>query len=404
VTGSGVTRTSEPRRLVFLDDRYHEVYGAQENVLLLAELCQRRGHDVVFVTTAPGRLSESAVARGLRVEVIVAPPELLQFEREAVLGGLRQLVATTRALLSYSRRLDHWLATFGPDLVMPSAVRPATLLLVSRLRRRAPIALYAQNSIPFGGFALLAGLISWRICLIGPGAMTTFPRPSHWILRRRLRALPSGRDLDRYSAADQHEAERPSGAPFRVLTVCSVTRRKGIHLVIEAAASAQRSLGRAVEVTVVGATTGPKSEAYLGELVEQASSSDVVVRFAGWCDDVVAHLRATDLFVLASFDEGLPGVLLEAMAAGLPCVSTDAGSAGDLVRSSGSGIALPVGDAVALASAMERMILDEPERRRFGVAGRKSVLAEYGLEAFADRFDAILAELEQRRRDDAPVI
>jgi glycosyltransferase involved in cell wall biosynthesis len=380
----------DPLRLVVIDDRFHELYGAQENVLLLAELGAARGHDVRVVTVAPGRLSEAATARGLDVEVVPAPSELLRFEREALLG--KHLWATTRALLSYSRRLDRRLTEIGPDLIVASAVRPSALLLWSRLRRRAPIALYAQNSVPLGWFALLAIWTSWRICLIGPGAITTFPRWTRRLIAPKIRLLQSGRDLHRYAGSPRAPVDASDDSPLRVLTICSLTGRKGIHVLIDALGRVQRR-GSRVALTVVGGTTGAKSEAYLSRLRAQLSAVDVDVTFEGWRDDVVPYLNAADLFVLASSDEGLPGVLIEAMAAGLPCVTTEAGSAGELVRECGAGLSVPIGDVEALAGAITQLANDPARRLAFGSAGQRNVLGRYGLPAFAARFESILAEL-----------
>ena len=76
VTGT-VSAVSEPTRaLAFFDDRFHEVYGAQENLLLLAELCAAEGHRCQLVTSAEGALSQAARERGLDARVVAAPPQL----------------------------------------------------------------------------------------------------------------------------------------------------------------------------------------------------------------------------------------------------------------------------------------------------------------------------------------
>ncbi|MDH3705403.1 MAG: glycosyltransferase family 4 protein [Acidimicrobiia bacterium] len=382
-------RVSPKRSLVFFDDRYHEVYGAQENLLLLGSLCAAEGHRCRFMTSAEGELVQAALARGLACEVVPAPPQLRTFERGTIRGGVGNRWRSLRAWSSYVRRVDRALEADRPDVVVAGSVRSVMHLTRSALRRRGPaIVLYAQNSTPFGFFAALAALVSDRILLIAPGAARTFPPGVLRVLASRVRLLPSGRDVDRYSVDRPHHGGS-ADRPVAIVTVGSVTRRKGLHVLVEALAA----VGRPCTLSVVGGTSGSASERYRDEIQAQADRLGVELILLGWRDDVVPFLERADLFALASFDEGLPGVLLEAMAAGLPCVTTNAGGSGDLVREAGCGLSVAIDDADALAAALRLLIDDPAGRDRMGAAGRHHVEQEYSLTAYRRRFDAILTEL-----------
>ena len=93
--------------------------------------------------------------------------------------------------------------------------------------------------------------------------------------------------------------------------------------------------------------------------------------------DVARLLRGLDVAVLASLAEGLPNALGEAMATGLPCVTTDVGDAATLVGATGRVVA--VGDAAGLADALEELVLlPDAERAALGRAARGRVLAAHG--------------------------
>jgi glycosyltransferase involved in cell wall biosynthesis len=388
-------------KIAFFDDRYPVVYGAQENLLLLAAASQEAGHDVVFITTREGELADAGRARGLTVQVCHAPEALVRFEREALLGGPQQLVWTAITSLRYSLHLDRLLRDTGTDVVVASAVRPCTMLVRTGLRRRPRVILYAQNSTPLGAFAAIAAIMSWRICLIGPGAASTFPRPVLQLLKRRIRFLPSGRRLRHFASIHRSNPFLDGSPARRVLTVASLTSRKGIHLLIDSIARANSLVApivKDIDLVVVGGTTGPKSADYLASLQEQAASMNVDVRFEGWQDDVRPYYAQADLFALASEDEGLPGVLLEAMATALPCVTTEAGSAGELVRQCGGGKAVPVGDVTALAEMIALLLTDRVTWEEAASTGRKRVATLYDIDAFLARFEVILGELPRRRR------
>ena len=384
------------RSVVFFDDRYHEVYGAQENLLLLAQLGQARGWDCRLVTSAEGALAEAARKRGVPSAIIEAPEQLRTFERGTIRGGIGSRLRSLRAWWEYMAAVDRAFRDEPPDVVMAGSVRSAMHLCRLAGRRRGPkTLLFAQNSTPFGLFAAVAALTSDRVLVIAPGAARTFPAPIRWLVRGRTEVLASGRDLSRYEVIERAGVVDSASRTLRVVTVGSVTRRKGLHVLVDAVDSVIES-GRPCMLSIVGGTSGADSERYQSEIVAQAERAGVPLELIGWQDDVVPFLAAADVFALASFDEGLPGVLLEAMAAGLPCVTSEAGGSGDLVRAAGGGAVVPVDDAAAFGAALCRLADDPSERRRAGQAGRAHVESAYSLEAYIDHFDAILSDLLDR--------
>ncbi len=87
-------------------------------------------------------------------------------------------------------------------------------------------------------------------------------------------------------------------------------------------------------------------------------------------------------------------MLIEAMASGLPCVTTRAGSAGDLVEDAGAGYAVDIGDVDALADALLALADDPQLRFDAGRRGREYVQSQHSLEAFQRRFEAALSAVE----------
>ncbi len=375
-------------RLGFFDDRFQMVYGAQRNMLLLAQLAATEDHDVCFYTTYAGPLADEARQLGLKVKVVGAPLELRLFDRAAVTNGFGQILRTAIAVAGYGGELAAVLRRDQREVVLASGIRSAVLLGRWQANRGTKLVLYAQNNTPFGVVAAVAGLLSTRIGLIGPNAMATFPRRTHRVLAGRCRPLASGRDLGVYSVK---RVPGHRGARLRVLTVAAIQRRKGLHLLIEAVSGID--VAHRPVVTIVGGASGEPADRYLEELRSQAGDQQVDVEFAGWQEDVMPFLTRSDLFVLASYEEGLPGVLIEAMASGLACVTTEAGNAGDLVRQCEGGSVVGVGDVAGLRQAIEKFDGDRDLCRRTGERAAVAVSNLYGLDSFIRRFDAVLAEL-----------
>jgi glycosyltransferase involved in cell wall biosynthesis len=97
----------------------------------------------------------------------------------------------------------------------------------------------------------------------------------------------------------------------------------------------------------------------------------------GFADDVSLWYRVMDIVVLPSRREGLPNVILEAAASGLPCIATDATGCRDALMDGVTGIVVPVGRPAELARAMMRLADDPSLRARMGTAGRKLVEDHY---------------------------
>lgn len=108
--------------------------------------------------------------------------------------------------------------------------------------------------------------------------------------------------------------------------------------------------------------------------------------------DVAALLPGLDILCLSSrFGEGFPNVLGEAMACGVPCVTTDVGDAARVVA--GAGLVVPPGDAAALADAITTLAADHARRRAMGQAGRERVERLYAIRTIADAHRALWHEL-----------
>lgn len=134
-------------------------------------------------------------------------------------------------------------------------------------------------------------------------------------------------------------------------------------------------------------------EVELRRLVESLGLQ-ATVRFLGLRRDVPALMNAADAFVMSSAWEGMPMVLLEAHAAGLPIVATNVGSIPDVVVSERTGFLVPPRDPAALAEAMRRLMgLPLKDRLKMGLEGREWVVSRYSLDVILDQWEAIYRSL-----------
>jgi len=120
-----------------------------------------------------------------------------------------------------------------------------------------------------------------------------------------------------------------------------------------------------------------------------------VVRFVGAVnqDEIRTYYQRADIFALASFAEGIPVVLMEAMAMEIPCVATRITGIPELIEDGVSGLLVSPSDVEGMAAAMLRLMESAELRESLGKAGRQRVQQDYELAVSADR----LAEVFHRR-------
>jgi glycosyltransferase involved in cell wall biosynthesis len=116
------------------------------------------------------------------------------------------------------------------------------------------------------------------------------------------------------------------------------------------------------------------------------------VLFLGWRDDVPSLLRAFDLFVFPSLNEGMGRALAEAMAAGLPIVASRAGGIPEVLGDGGAGLLVEAGSASALARGIETLLLDPAIRDRLGKAARERARG-YSVEMMLRKLEDLYREL-----------
>ena len=194
---------------------------------------------------------------------------------------------------------------------------------------------------------------------------------------------------------------RRVAGPLRIVAVGTLHEVKGqIHL-IEAC---HLLIERGVDVTCRFIGDGPDREALQARIDALGLTERVALAGRMTSDAVAAELAAADVLAAPSVPtrggkrEGIPVVLMEAMAAGLPVVASRLSGIPELVTDGISGLLVTPGDAAALADALARLAGDSDLRARLGAAGRETVMREFDVDrnaaALADRIRRSLREAE----------
>ena len=357
--------------------------GADQQLLSAAQQLQLQGYAVQVVSLTPlGPMGIQARSLGIPVESL----------------EMRRGVPDPRGLLRLIRLVRQW----KPDVLHSHMIHANLMARVLRLFFRIPVLVSTIHNIHEGGrlrmaaYRLTNGLVDY-MTIVSEAAADRFVSEGI-VPRKLLRVIPNGIDTDRFRnlAAGTRESIRKALGiehEFVWLAVGRFVLAKDYTNMLHAFAQVHQRYPEAVLLLVGRGALQAETEALV-----QSLGLGEVVRFLGVRQDVPEVMSAADGYVMSSEFEGMPIVLLEAAAAGLPVVATSVGGNAEVVCNGESGFLVPARDHEALATAMLRILeMADADRRAMGERGREHIRTHYGLGRVVERWDALYRELLARK-------
>jgi glycosyltransferase involved in cell wall biosynthesis len=364
--------------------------GPAQHAILLAAGLDRSRFVTTLVTGVVGRgegdFSGMAHARG--VDPVVIPELGRAIHPARDLTALIKLVRLFRAL--------------RPDIVHTHTAKAGTLGRLAARLARVPVKIHTFHGHVLEGYfsrpvtrAFLE--IERRLARTTDRLVTVSPRLKAQLLAmgigrpEQVEVVPLGLDLQRFRRA------RPASPTLRPsLGLADGTPLLGIvgrlvpikdHVTLFQALARLKTEGRVVHLAVVG---DGEERARLEGL---ASSLGLGLRihFLGWRVDLETILKELDVVICASRNEGTPVALIEAMAAGIPVLSTDVGGVADLVTHGLTGWLVSPGDPDAMGTGIRHLLDDGPLRGRLAAAGQDVALDRHDVARLISRVEALYA-------------
>ena len=345
-------------------------WGGQEiRVLSESQGLAKRGHQIRLLCPPEARIFSEAANWGLQ-------PEPVPIAKKSFRGiaALKEKFLSGCDVVSTHSSTDSWLSA----LALRSLGRPCPMVRTRHISApvpRNPLSrwLYtrATTRIVTAGEALKKELIE----------RNRFPG-------ERIDSVPTGIDTERFRPGDKLRAREQLGLPEeRILVGIVATLRswKGHRFLLQA-------LPEEAGLVIVG--DGPQRQALEAQAAQLGIRYKVL--FAGNQKDVVPWLQSFDVFALPSYaNEGVPQALIQAMLAGLPCVTTNIGSMAELAIHERTALVVPPEDVAALSSALRALLGDAPGRERLGKAAREHAAQGFGYEGMLDRMEAVYRSVLQ---------
>jgi glycosyltransferase involved in cell wall biosynthesis len=356
--------------------------GADKQLLSAAQEMRSRGHEVLIVSlTTLGPM-------GLEARTLGIPTESLEMPRG---------VPDPRGLLRLARLVRTW----KPDVLHSHMIHANLMARVLRLFVPLPAMVSTIHNIYEGGplwmaaYRLTNGLAD-HMTIVSQAAADRFIAESI-VPSRLLRVIPNGVDTERFRnlAASREAVRRSMGLDreFLWLAVARFDLAKDHHNMLRGFARVRERYPQAVLLLAGHGPLQAETEA-----LAKALGLGSGVRFLGVRNDVPELMSAVDGYVMSSAWEGMPIVLLEAAAAGLPVVATLVGGNHEVVRDQETGFLVQPRDPEALGLAMLRLMeSSEAERLSMGERGREHVRIHYGLGRVVDQWEELYREVLARK-------
>jgi glycosyltransferase involved in cell wall biosynthesis len=342
-------------------------------VQLVTRLDRQRWEPAVFCLAGPGLLAEELRAAGVPVTCLGAR----HWSRVGVILRLARALRAFRPAI-----LQTFL--FHANLAGRIAGRLAGIkqivsgIRVAEKRRRIPLWIDRWTN----------RFVQVNVCV--SQAVADFSISQSRLSPKKIVVIPNGVDVSRFAGAipaDLAKMGIPAGSQA-VLTIGRLDRQKGLSTLIEAAAVVTCKYPNAHFLLVGEGAQRPALERLIHDngLAER-------VHLAGWRPDVPELLAAGTALILSSLWEGMPNVILEAMAAGLPVVATRVEGTSELVIEGRTGLLVQPQSPPELVAAIENILTEPAQARAMGHCGRERVAAEFSWKKMVERYSELYSSL-----------
>jgi len=330
--------------------------------------------------------------RGHQVTIMARPGPLAERAQKADIPVITVPMSFDLDLLSFVKAYAYFRQE-KPDLVILNDQRECRLI--------APAAMLAgvKVRVQRKAWPFLKG--SWRDRLVygkfvthmfgSSEAVTELFKEKSGLPPDRISLIPTGIDISGFTGEEKSESRDKLGLPRQAFIIGSVGRlvsQKAFDVLIRAA-SVLKENGHEFMVAIAG--EGPLEEG-LRDLADKLGVREAI-KFMGFVEDMPAFFSALDIYVSSSRMESRARSMSEAMAAGLPIITTDAPGNDELVVKSGSGIVVPADAPQKLAEAVENFMTDSVLLERYGKNAKDYAVTELDSKIIVEKLEQYLEGL-----------
>lgn len=352
------------KRIMFLESRYDSYYGAQKSMLSLINSLDKTLFDFNIVTTGIGKFIRGVEQESdYKVDVIKIGKKANTFGGKILEYSTFKKILVATQILIYNIKIINYLIKNKIDIIYVNDIRALLYLIIASKLLRKKVVWYIRTEVPDTKLTDIGLKHSNIIITIAKGVLKNIPVDKVEKFNHKIINIYTGFDFSKFKIFDKNLARKELGiskGKFIIGYLGSINSRKGIDILIDAYLNLLKKHDN-VELVIVGdVSTG--YENYWNRLKLKLEKEDANFIRIPYCQNVSLVYSALDLFVLPSREEGLPRVLIEAMAHNLPVVSTDVGGANEIIDNKINGLLIEKDSDNKLYNVLDFLITNPNER------------------------------------------
>ncbi len=361
-----------PLNILFINSLM--IYGGGEVwIITAAKELLKRGHNLTIICNPGSKLKKYAEKNNINV----IP---LRFG-----GDINPVTILKLARIINKNKIDIILTNMDKELRLCG--------IASKISGRGKIA--ARHGIDFPlknkfHYRITYNKLADIIIANSEATKNTLLKNAPWLNPARIKVIYNGINIEEYDESKTKDLRNELGIPENIPLIGFVGRlsiQKGIEYLLKAFLEVKRRSNAHLLIAGVG-----ELEEYIKNFISQNNLEDSV-HLLGFRDDTNNIMRTTDLLILPSLWEGFGIVLIEAMAAGRACITTQISSMPEIVKNNISGIIVPPKDSNSLAEACLKIISDKDLANKMGLEGKRLVKEKFGIGKMIDNYEEVFSEL-----------
>ena len=386
--------------IVFYRTAYGTMGGATKMFQRLLENINTSEFDITLVSQREDTVCRRAMELGIDTEIVPYPGVLDTYD-----GKLLEM-STHKKGVAALRLLQHnWMfreQVNKPDMVWCSGTRSFAMLLpyfnVTDVESIWNIGLLKESAgkMKYINEAILR-TADYIFIESRKQAKRQLTRRQYNTHKDKFNIIHKGIDINKYNPKKVERSAK--GDECHVGTAALINPRKGLEHFIEAASLIKETdIDSNIKFTIAGTTAREDDSRYKRQLKNliQENGLEENVEFLGWVDDMPQYLHTLDVFILPSYNEGIPGVIREALAMKTPVIATDVGGVSEAVINGKNGFLVKPGDKDRIAEKTLYLLTNPTERKRMGERGRQHIINNFTIKSYVETYTSHFKQISSR--------
>jgi len=325
------------KKILFLEARYDSFYGAQKSMLTLIQSLDRNRFHPKVVTTANGELRENYDKHNVPVDIIKLGKKANVFGGKLLEYSFFNKILVVLQVLLFNVKVFRYIKKNKIDIVYVNDLRALFYVALASKISRKKIVWYIRSDVNDSKATFLGFKFADKIVTIAHGVLRNIEQSKLQPYENKFTNIYTGFDFEQFKIIDKSVAKNQLGIEsdkFVIGYLGSINNRKGIDLLVDAYLELVDEHSN-IELMIVGSVSAGH-ETYWEE--QKSKLEGYPFTYIPFTDKVSEAYSALDVFVLPSKSEGLPRVLIEAMAHKVPVISTDVGGVREIIVTDNHGL------------------------------------------------------------------